>query len=533
MINNYFTLKALIEEIRDEVVSSEIEACYTRVERTLEIIITKSGGPPNVIIVSCRPRSNYIFMRSAPRRHTGAGVMHGAVGLSILTADLIENERSVVMGLSGDKFLVINLFGPHANVYITDRAGEVEDAFLRKRRTEAMPIPAGRHSWEGNTRNFCNAFSSSEGNPLHRLVALLPPFGGELGREAFFRTGGDDMVRASRTDDAVLDEEKIASLYNEVSKMLHDLSQPKPRIYYEGDNPVMMSLIDMRHLGGLRKDEYDSVNVCVGAYSVNAEKHKGDADLRMSVVERLAKRKDELAKTIGKIEADISGNREARYRKYGDMIMAHLDAIEEGAEVFSDEASGENVRLEPRLTAVQNAQAYYERAKKARASYHQAVARKEELKKSLANVEAELKNVESNTDMGRIISMVKKEKARERTQTPFREFETNGYRIYVGKDAKNNDELTFGFAKPNDVFLHARGVSGSHVIIRNGSREYPQKAVLEYAARIAAHYSKARSSGIVPVAFTMRKFVKKAKGQPGAVLMDREEVIFVKPGIPQ
>jgi len=83
------------------------------------------------------------------------------------------------------------------------------------------------------------------------------------------------------------------------------------------------------------------------------------------------------------------------------------------------------------------------------------------------------------------------------------------------------------------VFLHARGVSGSHVIIRNASREYPQKPIIEFAARLAAHYSKARTSGIVPVAYTMRKFVKKARGKPGAVLVDREEVLFVKPGIPQ
>lgn len=107
-----------------------------------------------------------------------------------------------------------------------------------------------------------------------------------------------------------------------------------------------------------------------------------------------------------------------------------------------------------------------------------------------------------------------------------------GYKIYVGKDAKNNDRLTFGFAKPNDIFLHARGVSGSHVIIRNSSREFPQKPILQFAASIAAHYSKARTSGIVPVVYSMRKFVKKAKGKPGAVLLDREEVILVKPEIP-
>ncbi len=213
--------------------------------------------------------------------------------------------------------------------------------------------------------------------------------------------------------------------------------------------------------------------------------------------------------------------------------MEHLGEIEKGAGRYSLHEKGQEILLNPELSAVQNAQAYYEKAKKAKESYRQAVARKGELEKSLEAVEAELKKIETGADHDRLLLMDKTEKAKENAQTPFREFETNGYKIYVGKDAKNNDQLTFGFAKPNDVFLHARGVSGSHVIIRNGSRDYPQKSVLEFAARIAAHYSKARTSGIVPVAYTMRKFVKKAKGKPGAVFVDREEVLFVKPGIPQ
>ncbi len=213
--------------------------------------------------------------------------------------------------------------------------------------------------------------------------------------------------------------------------------------------------------------------------------------------------------------------------------MAHLGDIRKGSEEFLSEDTGEKVKLDPRLNAVQNAQSYYEKAKKARESYRQAVVRRDELKRSLEKVESELETVESGTDRASINSMAKKERTREEAQTPFREFETNGYKVYVGKDASNNDELTFGFAKPNYIFLHARGVSGSHVIIRNSSREYPQKVILEFAARIAAHYSKARTSGIVPVTYTMRKFVKKVKGRPGAVLVDREEVIFVKPGIPQ
>lgn len=533
MINNYFTLRALVNEIGDTVVSSNIEACYTRAEHTLEIILGKAGTQPKVIIVSCKPRANYIFMRAAPRRHNGANVLHDAVGLTIVAADVIENERTVLLRLSTDKSLVINLFGPHANVYFTDAAGHAWNSFLKKSKIGVTILPEELRKWEVDVRRFCAAFGSAEGSPARRLAALMPSFGGELGKEAFFRAGGEDLLRTSRSGDVVMDEREAALLHNQISGMLDELSLPKPRIYYDGDNPVMMSLITMEHLGNLREEMYSSVNLCAAAYSVNAERRKGDADVKNALVNRLVKRKEELSKTIAKIEADMSGDREARYRRIGDVLMSNLGKTEKGADSFTDESSGEKIALDPKLTDVRNAQTYYEKAKKARESHRQAVGRKEELKKALTEAEAELVKLQNGVGTDNIHTILKKERAKENAQTPFREFETNGYKVYVGKDAKNNDQLTFGFAKPNDVFLHARGVSGSHVIIRNGSREYPQKVVLEYAARIAAHYSKARTSGIVPVAYTMRKFVKKAKGQPGAVFMDREEVIFVEPGIPQ
>ncbi len=533
MVNNYFTLKALIGEIRNDVVGSTIEACYTRVENTLEVILSGDTGQSKVLVISCKPRANFFFLRQAPKRHTGANVLRDIVGRTILRIDVVVNERTIVLGLRGEKTLIVNLFGPHANAYLVGSAGDLEEAFLRKgkRETPAASL-TGNSLWRGTPDEFERAFENVIGTPLQKLVKLIPPFSGELGKEAFYRAGGEVLMKGASSKATRIGRDIALSLFESVTKMLDELSRPVPRIYYDGGDPVAMSTIGLHYLNRFRDERFDSVNLCVAAYSVNAERHEGDVRLRDDLTGKLSGRKDELLRTIGKIEADISGNREAKYRMYADILMAHLGEVQKGADSFVEAGTGETIRLDPGMSGVQNAQVYYEKAKKARESYRQASAREEELKKELAKVEAELRNVETGADLETISMMSKEEKAREEARTPFREFETSGYMIYVGKDAKNNDELTFGFAKPNDVFLHARGVSGSHVIIRNGSREYPQKAVLEFAARIAAHYSKARTSGIVPVAYTMRKFVKKAKGQPGAVFMDREEVIFVKPGIP-
>ena len=129
--------------------------------------------------------------------------------------------------------------------------------------------------------------------------------------------------------------------------------------------------------------------------------------------------------------------------------------------------------------------------------------------------------------------MIKNEK--EEPTVPFRIFHVSGgFEVWAGKSSKNNDELTLQYAKPNDLWFHARGSSGSHVVLRigTGSGE-PSKKAKEQAAAIAAYYSKQRNAKYVPVAMTEKKYIRKPKGAtPGTVVMDREKVIMVTPALP-
>lgn len=107
--------------------------------------------------------------------------------------------------------------------------------------------------------------------------------------------------------------------------------------------------------------------------------------------------------------------------------------------------------------------------------------------------------------------------------------------LYVGKDSRNNDELTMEFARQNDYWFHARSVSGSHTVLRapNPKDSIP-KSVIKKAAAVAAFYSKAKTAGTVPVAYTLKKYVVKRKGMAvGMVSLLREEVVIVKPEIPE
>jgi len=119
---------------------------------------------------------------------------------------------------------------------------------------------------------------------------------------------------------------------------------------------------------------------------------------------------------------------------------------------------------------------------------------------------------------------------------PYRTFKlASGALVYVGKNARSNNELTFAFARPNDYFFHIRNYEGAHVILKakipRGQR--PNKKDLEEAAAIAAYFSKAKTQKNIPVSYTQRKYLKRnKKGKPGSVILMREDVVFVDPGLP-
>jgi NFACT N-terminal and middle domains/NFACT protein RNA binding domain len=119
--------------------------------------------------------------------------------------------------------------------------------------------------------------------------------------------------------------------------------------------------------------------------------------------------------------------------------------------------------------------------------------------------------------------------------TPFKEFESYGYRILVGRSAANNDELTLRHARKDDLWLHAKDVAGSHVVIRRPNPTQPvPRPVIEQAAALAAWYSKRKSDSLCPVIVTARKYVRKPRGAaPGSVRVEREEqVLLVRPANP-
>lgn len=206
--------------------------------------------------------------------------------------------------------------------------------------------------------------------------------------------------------------------------------------------------------------------------------------------------------------------------------------------IFSDEAEQIQIKLNPDFTFLENANQLYAKLK----NFKEVVSEKTFLlnkKKSeselLKSLLEKLQSVENSSELKKFKKQFIAD-GTDRTQSneisePFHRIRSQfGYEILIGKHAKGNDFLLSKVARKNDIWFHCKGNSGSHVIIPNPNKEMLPKNKLEEAAAFAAFFSGQKKSDWVPVSYTFCKYVRKIKGSaPGAVVVDREDILFVKP----
>ena len=126
--------------------------------------------------------------------------------------------------------------------------------------------------------------------------------------------------------------------------------------------------------------------------------------------------------------------------------------------------------------------------------------------------------------------MQKKGAQKAKKSKPLHYVSSDGYDIFVGKSNLQNDELTLRMAEPTDIWMHTKDIPGSHVIIRTGGKSELPEATMEEAANLAAFYSKAKNSSMVPVDYTQRKNIKKPNGaKPGMVIYLTNRTIYITP----
>lgn len=286
--------------------------------------------------------------------------------------------------------------------------------------------------------------------------------------------------------------------------------------------------------------------------AIEAHYHQAEA---ASVVETVRNaRAGILRKSIKKLRRRIEAWHEdlakaekyKAYARYGELIKANLGTIRKGqtdvavVDYFDEELPNLTIPLDQTKTPQGNMDDYFRKHRKHLAAERELHPRIEEGQKELEILCQELTAIEQGTWQPpekphlimreRILSRTGGGRGRqEERQGPFRRFtSSDGLMIYVGKNARENDELTFGLAKSDDLWLHARGTPGSHVVVRLEKGADVPSETLRDAATLALLYSDLKKSGKGDIIYTRRKWVKKAKGQaPGAVIVTQEKSLHV------
>ena len=223
-----------------------------------------------------------------------------------------------------------------------------------------------------------------------------------------------------------------------------------------------------------------------------------------------------------------------KYKDKADLIMANLWQLKKGmGEVTLPTFDGENqitLKLKKDLSPQDNATRLYTKGKNEKIRLKFASKNLELIEREIVEKSNEIKRVELIDKLNDLRKIKQPKQAQQPIKLPYREITYAGFQIRIGKGARENDELLRNFSSKNDVWLHAKDVSGSHVIIRNPGNQMITEAVIERAAQMAAHYSKAKSEGLAAVIYCDRKYVRKPKGaHPGMVKVDREATILVEP----
>jgi len=244
---------------------------------------------------------------------------------------------------------------------------------------------------------------------------------------------------------------------------------------------------------------------------------------------RLNRKSDRLEEAIhGMVPDEV-------YRNWGNLLLMHAERMERGQQsvVLEDwEGNQVEIPLKPARSPVDNAQRFFRKAGKTRKERDNLVTLLETTRNRISEIDEILRDARllEREGLREILGVERKRRRiRDKPHGPSEVLLASGWRCFTGRNARDNDRVTFRIGRRGDLWFHARGTGGAHVILkRNGRTDNPSAIALMEAAHIAALNSSGASGGVVPVDYTLVQYVRKIKGgKPGQVVYTREKTLFV------
>lgn len=571
-----FSISSIINQLKDTVLGGRVDKIYQPEKDEIIIQIRNKGNAYKLLLTAnaSSPRLHFTNIQkenpiNAPlfcmvlRKHLSSGKI---VNISQPNFERIVNIEVESINELGDysvKTLIFEIMGKHSNIILIDDKQNILESIkhigfdkssvrevLPSRQYVLPPNQDKKNPTNTNFDEFLNIIKTSTPTKIQQIIyksynGISPILASEMCHNANIDTS---------LNTEQMTENQIKNLYDNFNNIvnLNKNKQFKPQIVYnENDTILDFTVFDFNMFNHLNKKYFDSISELLEyfykskdlAYRLN-QKSQDLKKLITQNIERCAKKKDMQQKTLKDIE-----NRDV-LKLYGELITSNIYAIKKGMTTvklnnfYSENFEEIEIPLDSNLTPAENAQKYFKKYNKEKRTFTALQQQIKQNNEELLYLESVLSSVNACTDeydikeirqelseqgfLKKQYSKNKKDKNNKKAK-PLHYISSDGFDIYVGKNNTQNDELTLRFAKPLDMWFHTKDIAGSHVIVVADGKEIPNQTLNE-AANLAAFYSKASNSSLVPVDYTLKKFVKKPNGaKPGMVIYETNKTAYITP----
>ena len=531
MFNNYFILNKLVTELNRELQGYKITRAFSFEKEKMTFILSNDSDE-STLEISVNPGFPFLILKrkiSIPKRNL-VDFFNALLPLNIISVEIADNDR--IIRIQTDKSsLYFAIRGKFTNMYLIHGDSEIESF---KKSDEKIKENFRQEVLKCRfISGFNNLKIEDESIDQYSIRKKYPVIGKDIINEANLR-----LENAGNLSKDIL------------NGIIREIKENKPALFIDEDTgDVNLGIESFNVFPFTRKKIFDRLIDAYNNFLIEKFSRESIFDKKKIIEKHLERELNKISGKLNDVRAHLlRTSREEEYKKKADILLININKLSKGREKIElpdlyDENVSVTIKLDPKLSSKQNVDLYFEKARNEKIKIEKMKALFSELNikfSELSKIKAEYLNAESAVNIDSIMKELKikqevQKKSEEDIKSKFRHYIIDGkYNVYVGKDSKSNDLLTMKFARQNDYWFHARSVSGSHVVLKN---EYPKegipKNILKSAASIAAYHSKAKTSGMVPVSYTQKKYVTKKKGMdPGKVALLREDVLIVKPEIP-
>lgn len=530
MYKDYHYINRCVIELDKILSGSIIFDVFSQEKDTLYLSVPNNEFPFQHLLISTNAQAPFILLKSEHHKAKKniIGIFNELLPLKIIRIEIAEYDR--IINILCDKAqIVYSLKGGLTNLYLICE-NKITASFKKLKEPESTLINTINHTSFNNKKNYLHDYTRIDISDYSNLKKAYPYISKKLFNEIKVRHPHNSNLTdlTCRTIDDIYSE-KISLYYDNITRGLHFI----PKTFHIDDSELLGTFSD-----------YNSAMHRFISYS---SEYSSKKRLSQRIEKYLEKEINIYTGKLNSLKSRIDkGSKENEYYSTANTLLTNLYKIKKGMTdiELTDPTTNipTKIKLDPKLSANENVDYYFSKAKDEKNNYSKSKELFAQSKKVYENLIRLQKQYEQITCIKQLREMIEQLKlgtvkptAASGEQIRAREYIVeNKYHIFVGKDSKSNDTLSMKFAKQNDYWFHARGYSGSHVILRvDNPKEGIPKRVLQLAASIAAFYSKAKTANLAPVAYTLRKYVRKRKGMdPGQVLITNEKVLLVKPEIP-